>query len=561
MAPLSDIVLLQDLTGSFSEDLPRLTSIFPSLLDNLKDPVLEVIYGANPFFGIASFRDKPFSPFGSTGDFVYRNNIALTGDTASVVSTVNGLSAGGGSDEPEAQLEALLQLSFNPNYRAGSTRIALVVTDANFHLPPEGITRAGSIITRPNDGDNVADTDEDYPTIIQLKDRLIASDIIPVFIVEEEVSGLKQSYQELVSQLGRGQVIDFQRGSITITDSIKIGIASARGIITVLGTSGSDPEVDLSGSDKDEVVFTGSGGDIVTGGIGNDFIDSGSGDDNVDGGPGNDIVDVGEGDDIALGGDGHDFLLNGSADTITGGSSNFSGGEGNDTLRGGVGNDNLNGDEGNDFLQGGSGIDILQGGAGNDNLQGGSGGDNLSGGVGNDFLDGGTDDDRLTAGIGNDTLQGGDGGDFLRGDDGSDILNGGSGNDTLNGGNGNDVLTGGIGSDRFVFETIGAFNSSTFGVDQILDFSRGTDTILLSKRTFTALDNTTNGGLIDSDFDVVDTDSLAQSSSAEIVYSSGSGSLFYNQDNEAVGFGTGGLFVTIVSSPLLAASDFFVSGV
>lgn len=541
MAPLSDIVLLQDLTGSFGDDLPRLTSIFPSLLDNLKDPVLEVIYGANPFFGIASFRDKPFSPFGSTGDFVYRNNIALTGDTASVISTVNGLSAGGGSDEPEAQLEALLQLSFNPNYRAGSTRIALVVTDANFHLPPEGITGAGSTITRPNNGDNVADTDEDYPTIIQLKDRLVASDIIPVFIVEEEVSGLKASYQNLVSELGRGQVIDFQRGSITITDSIKIGIASARGIITVLGTSGSDPEVDLSGSDKDEVVFTGSGGDIVTGGIGNDFIDSGSGDDNVDGGPGNDIVDVGEGDDIALGGDGHDFLLDASA--ATPGTNNFDGGEGNDTLRGGVG------------------IDILVGGTGNDNLQGGSGGDNLSGGVGNDFLDGGTDDDRLTAGIGNDTLQGGDGGDFLRGDDGSDILNGGSGNDTLNGGNGNDVLTGGIGSDRFVFETIGAFNSSTFGVDQILDFSRGTDTILLSKRTFTALDNTTNGGLIDSDFAVVATDSLAQSSSAEIVYSSGSGSLFYNQDNEAVGFGTGGLFVTIVSSPLLAASDFFVSGV
>jgi Ca2+-binding RTX toxin-like protein len=561
MAPLSDIFLLQDLTGSFTEDLPRLKSIFPSLLDNLRDPVLEVIYGANPFFGIASFRDKPVSPFGSPGDFVYRNNITLTGDTASVISTVNELSAGGGSDGPEAQLEALLQLSFNPNYRVGSTRIALVVTDALYHQPPEGVTKAGSTITRPNNGDNVADADEDYPTIVQLKDRLAASNIIPVFIVEEEAGEvIKESYQELVRQLGRGQVINFQRGSITITDSIKIGIASARGIITQLGTSGPDEDINLSDSDRNEVVFTGSGADIATGGSGNDFIDSGSGDDNVDGGPGNDIVDVGEGDDIALGGDGHDFLLDGSAGTDSG-INNFSGGEGNDTLRGGVGNDNLSGDEGNDFLQGGSGIDILTGGIGDDNLQGGSGGDNLSGGVGNDFLDGGTGDDRLAAGTGNDTLQGGDGGDLLRGDDGNDILNGGSGNDTLNGGNGNDVLTGGIDSDRFVFETIGAFNSSTFGVDQILDFSGGTDKILLSKRTFTALDNPTNGELIGSDFAVVATDSLAQSSSAEIVYSSGSGSLFYNQDNEAVGFGTGGLFVTIVSSPLLAASDFLVSGV
>ena len=101
---------------------------------------------------------------------------------------------------------------------------------------------------------------------------------------------------------------------------------------------------------------------------------------------------------------------------------------------------------------------------------------------------------------------------------------------------------------------------STSGVDQITDFSSSTDSIRLTKARFTALDNTSNinGALIDSDFAVVTSDSLAQGSSAEIVYNSSNGNLFYNQNNDAVGFGTGGLFATIAGSPLLAASNFVV---
>nr|ADO19106.1 putative Ig protein [Nostoc flagelliforme str. Sunitezuoqi] len=87
------------------------------------------------------------------------------------------------------------------------------------------------------------------------------------------------------------------------------------------------------------------------------------------------------------------------------------------------------------------------------------------------------------------------------------------------------------------------------------------DKIRLSKRSFTALDNTTNGGLIASNFAVVTSDSLAQGSSAEIVYNSSNGNLFYNQNNEVADFGTGGLFATIGGSPLLTASDFLVFAV
>ncbi|MCC5666775.1 hypothetical protein LC653_23505 [Nostoc sp. CHAB 5784] len=498
MAPVSDIFLLQDLTGSFIDDLPNLKDIFPSLVDNLKNPNFQIIYGADPFFGVASFKDKPVGGLGDPGDFVYRNNIALTGDTVSVISTVNGLSADGGGDLPEAQLEALLQLSFSPNYRSDSTRIALVVTDADFHKPPDG-ANASPTITRPNNGDNVVDADEDYPTIVQLKDRLVASNIIPVFLVTPDVVSF---YEQLVIDLGRGEVIGLDRTSITIADAIKFGVASARGIITESGTP--EPNtIDLSGSDSDEIVFSGSGNDGVTGGNGNDYIDAGAGDDFVDGGDGEDTLDGGTGGDIGRGGGGDDFVIDGLS--------------------------------GNDIYDGGAGNDTIIGGPGIDNLIGGEGDDNLQGDRGNDIL---------TGGIGNDNLQAGDGDDNLKGD------------------SGNDILIGGAGSDIFVFDSRRAFISSDLGVDQISDFSSGTDKIRLSKKTFTALDNTSNSELIGSNFAVVAVDSLAGDNSAEIVYSSSSGNLFYNENNNAAGFGSGGLFATIVGSPVsLLSSDFFVFAV
>lgn len=106
--------------------------------------------------GIASFVDKPVGYLGSTGDFVYRREVALTSNKQSIVDTVNGLRLFYGGDGPESQLEALLQVAQDDslNYRAGSNRIALISTDAAFHTPPDGVN-ASATITRPNDGGGV----------------------------------------------------------------------------------------------------------------------------------------------------------------------------------------------------------------------------------------------------------------------------------------------------------------------------------------------------------------------------------------------------------------------
>jgi Ca2+-binding RTX toxin-like protein len=366
-----------------------------------------------------------------------------------------------------------------------------------------------------------------------------------------------------------------------------------------------------SGTALSDVILGDNGNDTLIGSIGNDLLFGNSGDDFLDAGNGNDTLNGGSGNDIFIGGSGNDSLIGGSgidvADystlgvTITlsgvGTVQKASGVIGNDqlfqverviadatvanntidasasaagvsatadlqaqtisannvpvlgTLRFNVINfDNIIGTINNDSIRGDDQNNQLEGNAGNDTIDGGSGNDTINGGSGNDTLNGE---------VGNDTLNGGTGNDVVRGSDGNDSLSGEAGSDILNGGAGNDTLTGGTDSDIFSFFSEIPFTVS-FGVDQITDFSSSADSIRVAKLSFTALDNTINGQLIDSNFAVVTTDSLAQGSSAEIVYNSSNGNLFYNQNNDAVGFGAGGLFAIVEGSPLLAASNFVV---
>jgi Ca2+-binding RTX toxin-like protein len=147
----------------------------------------------------------------------------------------------------------------------------------------------------------------------------------------------------------------------------------------------------------------------------------------------------------------------------------------------------------------------------------------------------------------------------LMGDDGNDRLVGGLGNDTLRGGAGTDLLTGGGGSDRFLFDINAIFNASTMGVDGVTDFSVGTDKVVLDKTTFTVLNSLANNGFsVAGEFASVADNAAAAVSTAYIVYSRGTGSLFYNQNGSASGLGTGGEFANLSGLPSLTATDFII---
>jgi len=146
-----DILLLEDETGSFSDDIANLQAVAPALWDAI------AASGADFTMGVAGFRDFAQNGWGNGGDHVYRLLQDLTSTKTDFVNGINGLSASGGNDTPEAQLEALHYAAdpshaaidsngdgdtidpedtpqgLQPSWRPGAQRVVLLATDAACH--------------------------------------------------------------------------------------------------------------------------------------------------------------------------------------------------------------------------------------------------------------------------------------------------------------------------------------------------------------------------------------------------------------------------------------------
>jgi Ca2+-binding RTX toxin-like protein len=392
--------------------------------------------------------------------------------------------------------------------------------------------------------------------------------------------------------------------------------------------NGGDGNDYLSGGSDRDIINGDAGNDTLAGYTGGDILNGGKGNDNLNGGAGSDIyiidADIDTGYDIINDIAGINILDFRSSATIVsvdlsktsvrqivaagvdiqiqqaasiayiyGGSNSdeLHGSTLSNYLLGGFGSDFLTGDLGDDTLIGGAGNDrlfddtVVKNGGGNDLLDGGAGNDILDGGAGNDTLYGGTGNDQLSEGAvvfsivsdGNDLFDGGAGNDNLQSGYGNDTLIGGAGNDNLSGWTGNNTFNGGTGSDyfRFVFRVgfstpafVGTYTTSnTLGRDTISDFAVGVDKIVLDNRNFTKINSVIgpNGeGSIGSNFVTVANDSLAGRQTAAIVYSIGSGNLFYNVDGATNGAANNGLganggnFAFLSSKPVLTASSIVI---
>jgi Ca2+-binding RTX toxin-like protein len=394
----------------------------------------------------------------------------------------------------------------------------------------------------------------------------------------------------------------------TITDTIVENLNDGKDLVqsSVTYTLGDNVEnLTLTGA-----AINGTGNslnNIITGNTGNNILDGGAGQDTLLGGAGNDTYIVDSTTDTITDSAGTDTIqsgvdlslvvyatienlnLTGAALIGTGNGlgNTITGNGGDNTLNGGAGNDTLLGDAGNDTLIGGTGNDTLVGGTGNDTYlfsitTTSLGTDTITEAVvgGQDTIDfsGTTAAIRLNLGItttqtlvangskvtltaanaienviagaGADRIIGNDLDNRLVGGAGNDALIGGIGNDTLVGGAGNDALIGGTGNDVFSFAGNSAFTLVSQGLDTIQDFTPGNDQISLSKSVFASLTSVAN------EFAVVEDDDLAGTSNGLIVYSSSSGSLFYNENGAAGGFGAGGEFAILATVPNLTASNF-----
>lgn len=280
-----DLVLLQDLSGSFNDDVATIQGLVPDLVSAIRGIQVD------SRFGVASFVDKPISPFGVAGDYVYQTDLALTYSEADFQTAVDNLVVRNGNDTPESQIEALMQLGLRASgevgYRAGAAKFVVLATDAPPHV-------AGDFGTAPpNDGDAVLDgggTGEDYPTVAQVKAALDGSGVIPIFAV---TAGNEAAYQSLVTQLGVGIVVTLSSDSSDIVEVISGAISDV--LETVIENA--------IGTREDDVIYGNEGVNNLRGMDGEDFIDGLGGKDEIRGGGGSDTIHGGVGAD-QLWGDG-----------------------------------------------------------------------------------------------------------------------------------------------------------------------------------------------------------------------------------------------------------------
>jgi Ca2+-binding RTX toxin-like protein len=270
-----DLVFLQDLSGSFRDDLPNVAGAVRGIAAEVKELDPEAA------FAVASFVDKPVPDDDELkDDYVYKAHLGRTDDAGVVANQIANLVIRSGGDFPEAQLDGLeaAALGTGLSLRPEAHRIVLLSTDADFHA-----------------GDG-------YASVAEVKATLEATGAVPIFAVTSDVRG---TYQQLVEDLGVGAVVTLTRDSNNLQDAVRQALANLFQEVTSNGSDGAD---NLFGGFLDEKFFTGLGADSVDAGDGDDTVDTGAGDDTARGGAGNDTVKGGTGDDLVDGGPGDDAL-------------------------------------------------------------------------------------------------------------------------------------------------------------------------------------------------------------------------------------------------------------
>ena len=148
-------------------------------------------------------------------------------------------------------------------------------------------------------------------------------------------------------------------------------------------------------------------------------------------------------------------------------------------------------------------------------------------------------------------LTGTDRADTLRGLGGKDTLSGLAGDDILDGGAGRDQLTGGTGADRFRFSAGSGFGQTN--ADRITDFNRAQgDRIEISRQAFgLAAGTSVSVQSVNSDRAL----NQALATGHLFVHDQRDGSLLFNQNGTATGFGDGGVVASLGAGTALQASD------
>ena len=142
-----DLVFIQDISGSFSDDLPTVNNNLDSIMNSITSRISDTT------FGLVTFSDIPdkFKGFGHEGDSPFTLVLPLTKNKSSLKDAYASINLEHGGDTPESQLIALKETCTAPlGYRANSKKVLFVLTDAIYHTtlddprypPQESVIRA-----------------------------------------------------------------------------------------------------------------------------------------------------------------------------------------------------------------------------------------------------------------------------------------------------------------------------------------------------------------------------------------------------------------------------------
>jgi len=215
------------MSSSYKSDLNTLRKIIGPLLDDLE----EEFPGSK--YSMATFIDKGYYPFGSSGNYCYRLETGMTTDRSILVTKVNNLQATGGSDVPESQLDGLYHglRSSHVGWSTGThdsmgnpiLRVVIMATDAVYHKAGEAVAK-DSRKFQAHPGDREANCLKyDYPTENMIVEAFDERQATPLFLVNG--SSQRNAYEQLRQKIGRGGGVEpLASDSSNVVDLIKKGV-------------------------------------------------------------------------------------------------------------------------------------------------------------------------------------------------------------------------------------------------------------------------------------------------------------------------------------------------
>lgn len=180
-----DFVFLIDSTGSMGSSIN-------SVKNNAKRLIQEKLGGGSRDcrVAVADYRDFPVSPYGDSGDYVFKLRCGFTTDASAAINSLSGITANGGNDTPEAVYSAIASCVKDygaalggGGWRTNAVKTIMLMCDAGPHDPEPftGYTRTQIVkmlntLNGDGEDDDAEVVDENEHQLYSLKSmRLMAA--------------------------------------------------------------------------------------------------------------------------------------------------------------------------------------------------------------------------------------------------------------------------------------------------------------------------------------------------------------------------------------------------